>query len=224
MASGEGGKRRFGGRWVQEGDQYRDRYRVLRAILIRFWYLLVPFIGVMWAHSSYVRPTTEDIKSTKNHLRKELLDAKDDIRHDVSALQTEIQTVSAEIDTLYMPQVRYYRAENDSLVSIRTVYDRTLPQTQARVDSLRLMRDSIAVEVTELEQMFAERSDVLAGMHNWQATLIDSIAGLDQEIALTTDELYRVRNPEEYRRREALFTGEGRYPRRDENPQREGGR
>jgi hypothetical protein len=224
MATGGSGKRRFGGRWVQEGDQYRDRYRVLRAILTRFWYLLVPFIGVMWAHSSYVRPTTEDIKSTKNHLRKELLDAQDDVRHDVSALQTEIQTVSAEIDTLYMPQVRFYRAQNDSLVRIRSIYDQTLPQTQARVDSLRLVRDSIATEVTDLERMFAERSQVMEGLVSWQETLVDSIEGLDSQIALRTDELYRARNPEEYRRREALFTGEGRYPRRDENPQREGGR
>ncbi|MFC1573330.1 hypothetical protein ACFL6M_07005 [Candidatus Eisenbacteria bacterium] len=223
MTNKSGGVRRFGGRWVREGDQYKDRNRVPRAILSRFWYLLVPFLGIMWAHDSYVRPDVEDIKSQKNLGLKYLLDRQDDVRADISVIQTEAQTISDEVDTLYLPQVRLYKSINDSLVAIRTVYDESLPTTEVKLDSLRHERTILTADLDQLSATYRERSTTLEGLLAWEATLKDSILTLDGLIAMKSDELWRQRNPEEYRRREALFKGQGDYPRRDENPPRERG-
>lgn len=223
MAAGGGIKKRFGGRWVREGEQYEDKNRIARLIFSRFWYLLVPFIGIMYAHAAYVRPDLEDIKNTKNLERKALLDEKDDIRASVSAIQSQTQEVSAEVDTLYMPQVKYFQAVHDSLIATRQVYDETLPRTKAQIDSLQAVSDGIEGDLNRLSQIFKERTTTLDSLAAWRVALRDSIESLDDRVALRTDELYRTRNPEEYRRKEALFTGEGAYPRRDENPKRQAG-
>jgi len=221
--AGGGIKKRFGGRWVREGEQYEDKNRIARLIFSRFWYLLVPFIGIMYAHAAYVRPDLEDIKNTKNLERKALLDEQDDIRASVSAIQSQTQEVSAEVDTLHMPLVKYNQAIHDSLIAIRHVYDETLPRTKAQIDSLQAVSDEIEDDLDHLSQVFKVRTTTLDSLAAWEVTLQDSIESLDDRVALRTDELYRTRNPEEYRRKEALFTGEGAYPRRDENPDRQGG-
>lgn len=221
--SQNGHVRRFGGRWIKDGEQYRERNRVIKAIFSRFWYLLVPFLGIMYAHDSYVRPQTEDIKSIKNQERAELLDAKDVLRVQRSNVQSETQSVSAELDTLYLPQIKFYGAQHDSLMKIRKVYDETLPVTKARIDSLTAINDALVAEIESLSNTYRQRDEVLAELKLWRATMQDSIVALDDMIALKTDELFREQNPLEYRRKNALFTGEGNYPNRDENPKREGG-
>jgi len=221
--SRDSGARRFGGRWVREGQQYQERFKGVRMIFGRFWYLLVPFLGIMCANDSYVRPVTEDVKSVKNKERAVLLDQKDDIRAQVSTIQTETQTVSDEIDTLYAPQIEFYEVILDSLIQRRSIYDRELPLTRAKVESLRTVRDGIAAELAQLASQFQDRKETLANLEVWHATMVDSIAALDLVIAERSDELQRTRSPLEFRRREALITGEGEYPRRDENPPRDGG-
>ncbi|MFH1143261.1 MAG: hypothetical protein V1774_01805 [Candidatus Eisenbacteria bacterium] len=214
--------RRFGGRWVREGQQFEEHGRVLRLILGRFWYLLVPFIGIMCANDSYVRPDIEDIKNINNLERKDALDEIDDMKAKASGVQTEYVTVEAEIDTLYSPRILGFTAVVDSLKSIRILYDGTVPATRTRIDSLKTIFDQVVAENEQLARVFRSRSTTLDSLSSWSAQLGDSILVLDDRVAKRTDHLYRVRNPKDYKRKEALFTGEGEYPRRDENPPREG--
>lgn len=223
MAANDGEGKRFGGRWVREGEQFKDRNRTVRLIFSRFWYLLVPFIGIMCAHQAYVRPDLEDIKNTQSLERKALLDEQDAIRAEISAIQSREQEASAEIDTLHTPQINYYQAIYDSLLTLRGVYDETLPRTERQVDSLRAIAAEIESDLDRLSATYQRRSETLDSLSAWQSTLADSTVLLDERIALKTDRLYRTRYPEEYRRKEAIFTGEGAYPRRDENPERERG-
>jgi hypothetical protein len=214
--------KRFGGRWIREGEQFQERGRGLRSVFGRFWYLLVPFLGIMYAHDSYVRPQVEDVKSIKNIERKATLDGQDDLRAQISGIQSETQTVSAELDTLHLPWVRFFQARYDSLLAIRSIYDETLPTTKATIDSLRVLNVEIESELVQLSTTYQERAAHLEEQRAWQVSLKDSIEVLDDLITLETDDLYRRRHPVEYRKNEALFGGEGEYPRRDENPVREG--
>lgn len=223
MAANNGDKKRFGGRWVRKGEQFEDRNRKVRLIFSRFWYLLVPFIGIMCAHQAYVRPDLEDIKNTRNLERKALLDEQDDLRAQISAVQSQEQEVSAEIDTLYTPEINFYQAIYDSLLTLRRIYDETLPRTERQIDSLRTIAEGIANDLDSLSVVYRRRTDTLDSLSAWQSTLEDSTVLLDERVALKTDRLYRTRYPEAYRRKEAIFTGEGAYPRRDENPERETG-
>lgn len=223
MANRKPTARRFAGRWIREGEQYRERRRLLKAILGRFWYLLVPFIGIMCANDTYVRPDLEDIKNAQNLERKDVLDRKDELRAQIAAVEGEIVTVQDMIDTLYAPRIEIFTAIRDSLLDVRAIYDATLPVTRARIDSLQAVYDEISGEVDRLSATYGMRSTTLDSLSRWRATLSDSIIGLDETIALRTDHLYRLRHPKEYQRRDALFIGEGEYPQRDENPSRERG-
>ncbi|MBD3236120.1 MAG: hypothetical protein GF330_05420 [Candidatus Eisenbacteria bacterium] len=209
------------GRWMRAGEQFRERGRLLRKVASRFWYLLVPFIGIMCADSTYVRPDTEEIKSQKALDRKRTLDVIDDTRAEISRLQSEVVVISAELDTVHLPKVKLYGALLDSLLAIRRIYDEELPRTKARIDSLQDEHDLIVAEIDQLSGDFQHKSATLDSLNDWQATLADSIERLDDLIVLRTDQLYRLRHPKEFRGKEALFTGEGEYPRRDETPQRE---
>jgi len=223
MGKKPGEFRRFGGQWVREGQQFVERRRGLRGVFLRFWYLLVPFIGIMCANDTYVRPELEDIKNITNLERKEVLDAQDDLRARASAVQTEVVTIEAEIDTLYDPRIAGYTAVFDSLKSIRLLYDESVPRTRARIDSLQTIHAEITTENNGLAEVYRRRSATLDSLQAWEVELQDSIAALDDLITLQTDYLYRVRHPKDFRRKDALFTGEGEYPHRDENPSREKG-
>jgi len=225
MSTREGPKlKRFGGRWIQAGEQYRERYKVLRAVFSRAWYLLVPFVGIMWAHANYVRPVTEDVKSVVNREQGALLDQQDDIRAQVSNVQSLCNEVETELDTLFLPQIDFHGAIQDSLRQLRLVYDSNLPRSKVRLDSLAVLRDELTGDLERLSGTFRDQSTVLRELRARRATLEDSVRGLDSLIALKADELYRKQHPLEYRRKEALFTGRGAYPRRGEHPTREGGR
>jgi len=224
MARKPGEFRRFGGRWVREGQQFVERGRGLRHVLSRFWYLVVPFIGIMCANDTYVRPELEDVKNITNLERRDVLDAQDDLRAQASGVQTEVVTVEAEIDTLYDPRITGYTTVFDSLKSIRLIYDETVPATQQRIDSLQTVHAGIAAENNHLAEVFRQRATTIDSLQTWQAELQDSIATLDELITMQTDYLYRVQHPKDFRRKDALITGAGEYPHRDENPTREKGR
>lgn len=215
--------KRFGGRWIPQGQQFKERNRALKAVFGRFWYLLVPFLGIMCAHDSYVRPYVEDNKSIKNQERKIMLDRVDDLKGQISALQSQEISVQDYTDTLHVPYIDFYTAIVDSLVLIRTSYDELLPLAKAKIDSLTLVRDEIISENENLSRIFQEKSTRYAGLADWNHTLKDSVVVLDQQIALLTDELFRVREPLEYKRKEALFIGQGKYPNRNELPTGRGG-
>lgn len=216
-------KIRRGGQWIHPQEQYKDRHRFLRKIAGRVWYLLVPFVGIMCANDTYVRPDLEMIKSQKNLDRKGLLEQTDDLRADITGLHSEIVIISAELDTVHLPKIKLHGAILDSLLATRRVYDEQLPITAAEIDSLRLLFESIQTEIGDLSTTFLLRAATLDSLGDTQAALKDSIIVLDDLIVLETDYLYRVRHPKEFRKKEALFTGEGEYPRRDENPIRETG-
>jgi len=216
--------RRFGGRWIREGEQFREGSRTLRLILGRFWYLLVPFIGIMCANDSYVRPDVEDMKSIVSVERRHTLDEIDDLKARATGIQTDVVTVESEIDTLYNPRILGFTEVVDSLRSVRLVYDGTIPVTEQRIDSLQTIHDQVVAENEGLAEVYRRRAATLDSLRAWSAQLQDSIVALDDLIASRTDHLYRLRNPKDFRRREALITGEGEYPRRDENPPRAGGK
>ncbi|MBM3316629.1 MAG: hypothetical protein FJY75_02140 [Candidatus Eisenbacteria bacterium] len=223
MAKQKPGVKRFAGRWVREGEQHRDRRRLLRAVLGRFWYLLVPFLGIMCANDTHVRPDLEDMKNARNLELKDVLDRKDDLRAQTAAVYGEVVGVQDMVDTLYAPRIEMFAAIRDSLGETRAVYDETLPETRARIDSLEAVSGELLAEVDHASSTYRRRSATLDSLVAWQAALDDSIVALDEQIAMRTDHLYRLRHPREYQRKDALFIGTGEYPRRDENPSRERG-
>ena len=225
MNTREGPKlKRSGGRWVRAGEPYRDRHRVLRAILHRVWYLLLPVLVILWTNSRYVRPVTEDATSVMNRERGAALDRQDSIRVQVDQIQSLRRAVETELDTLLLPQIELQGALHDSLCQVRLAFGTSLPRMQSRLDSLSAAREQLEAELVQLADTQRARSAMLRELQVWRATLEDSLSGRDSLIALRSDELYRKQHPLEFRRKEALFTGKGSYPLRQEVSPRAAGR
>ncbi len=175
--------RRAGGKWVPDGEQHRERRRVLRAVGTRLWLLFIPFIGILWANSYYVRPEVEDLRSVSNRSRGATLDQQDGIRAMITDLQSEIHTISTELDTLYYPEINFHESLLSNVRQMRTEHAR-VHVTVAEIDSLRRAHDELTLVVDEFAVGQAGQDAILSNLDAWQAALQDSVAGLDRQMAL----------------------------------------
>ncbi len=169
---------RAGGRWVPVGKPVPERAGLLQQVVSRSWLLLIPILGISWANNAFVRPTVDDAKSSQNRRREWLLDQKDSLRTMVSALQTESQELSAEIDSLFTPQISLYQVMCDSLVARRVAYSRKMGVSEGELDSLLEIREQLRAAVGDLERTHLRRSTILRNLESWEASLQDSIAVL----------------------------------------------
>jgi len=183
--------RRFGGRWVSDDTRYQDRHSTLKAVVSRFWYLLVPLVGITWADSAYVRPDVEAIKSQRNREIAKTMDRQDQIRAQVTDLHSEIATLEAEIDTLHMPLVVMRQTVYDSLSLVRKQLDRNPEILNAAIDSLAILRDYLAADIDRLAREYEAQNAILANLGEWETTLQDSMVTLDRNLATVSAELAR---------------------------------
>jgi len=128
--------------------------------------------------------------------------------------------VRTDIDTSFSPRKQMWVKSIDSLTVIRQAYESELPRMKHERDSLQAELNALRATIDSLQKVFESKDAYLDSLVAWKETLIDSIDMLDILVAARTDSLYRLRHPEEFLRKNALFTGEGVYPRRDEMPKR----
>jgi hypothetical protein len=188
-------RKRIGGRWVPREERFSEPNAVLRAVAGRCWYVLVPFVGLAWANAAYVRPAVENIRSTKNVERQVALDHKDDLRSQISELQTAIFETGARIDTLYTPQITYHRMILDSVLLARKASERNPTRLRARIDSLSAFRDYLVNALDEGTTTLRNQSATHGNLEGYHAVLQDEIADLDHHIARNTAELNRRAQP-----------------------------
>jgi septal ring factor EnvC (AmiA/AmiB activator) len=211
--------RRWNGQWIWPGKKL-ERAPVLKAILKRSWYLLMPLLGIMCSQDSYVRPHLVGFEDTTNREKKIFLDKRDNLRMRLSSLEADIYNVETEMDTTVRPQIEVYESFLDSLVTIRQEYDRTLPEAEAMIDSLKQ-------ELADLKGMSRRASRLLASkiaLRDSLGTAIDSMYAmvevLDDTIQAREELVYRILHPGEFRKKTAIFPGKGEYPNRDRLPRR----
>ena len=208
-------------RWLRDGEPSEGRNRIVRAILSRFWYVLLPFLGILAADGAYVRPRLKETQSLIRLEQKQGLRQVGDVRLQAGVVRAEYVAVRVAIDTLLTPRVAAFHAVIDSLEDVRLTYEANRLGTEQRDDSLRLVRDEILAENERLARAFARRSAALDSVNAWSVHLQDSLLTLDDRVARRTDELYRLRNPKEARRA-AASAGAGRTSGRAGEPAGEG--
>lgn len=187
----DAGSSRTGGRWVSREERFNERGAIWRQVAARAWYLLIPFVGIGWAHDAYVRPEVEDYKSLRNQQRQETLDRIDDLRAEITQVQTKVVEVQAEIDTLFLPQIIVQQAQLDETIRLRMAHDRNPENLQAEIDSLKTMRDYLAADVGRVKSQLDGRQAILANLAVWNGDLQDSVSNLEHYLAVQTEELDR---------------------------------
>lgn len=209
--------RRWGGRWVWPGKNL-ERGKTTRAIFSRFWYLLMPVIGIMCSQGSYVRPHLVDVEDTANREKKVFLDQKDNLLLRIDEQRNQIFLIEDEMDTTVVPQIAFNEEILDSLVQIRRTYDKTIPQTEALIDSLQQVHDNLKADSETAFKLWKRNEEIRDSLTSEVLRTEDEIEVLDDSIQVKADRVYRILNPGEFRKTTALFPGEGDYPERDSLP------
>jgi hypothetical protein len=222
MSESEGRKNRlswhrWGGKWVWPGKNL-DRGKTTKAIFSRFWYLLMPVIGIVCSQGSYVRPHLVEVEDTTNREKKVFLDQKDNRLLRIDELRNQIYLIEDEMDTTVVPQIAFNEEILDSLVQIRRTYDQTIPQTEALVDSLQQTHDGLKADAEAAFNLWKYKETVRDSLTGEVLRIEDDIVILDDSIRVKGDRVYRILNPGEFRKTTALFPGEGDYPERDSLP------
>ena len=175
-------RRRVNGRWLPVGN-VDSRHGVLRAVARRFWLLIIPLIGITYANSAYVRPVVSEYESRANQHRKVVLDEKDRLLQMTSALQTRIQEVSSEIDTLYAPEIAYYQSIHDDVMRQYNDFQRSEKVTQKDLDSLRAERDRVRAEARALQNEYRNHASILENLQAFEGALHDSLMQRERQLA-----------------------------------------
>ena len=210
-------------RYFDDGDPDRwerdEGNKVLRAILARSWYLVVPLIALWWFHSRVVVPQVQAVdekiredKQTAELTRNKILKEARDYGVETSRLRAEADTFNVRANQMAT-----------LLDSVRTIQNGHIEETrrlEAQSDSLRRILST--AEGRALEQS-AELSLLQVKVDSLR-TLIDGHLAeserLEQEIKLNEDLADRLRRPDAFRSNAALVTGEGKFPNRDALPKR----
>ncbi|MBU1700309.1 MAG: hypothetical protein KJ970_19040 [Candidatus Eisenbacteria bacterium] len=211
--------RRWDGKWVWPGKKI-NRGETPKKILSRFWYLLIPFIGLMCSQESYVRPHLVHFEDVTNRERKLFLDNRDALKLNQGNLETEITNVQFEMDTTVIPQAAFYEMILDSLVTIRRTFDESLPVTEALIDSLRGVNQNLVAESQYNAGVWARRKVTRDSLRQQVLIFADSLVALADTIDAKEHLVYRVLHPGEFRKETSLFPGEADYPDRDKLPKR----
>jgi hypothetical protein len=185
----------FRSRRIREKEASDKRGGLLRVILGRFWYVLIPLIGILFANLAEVRPALDDLSQAQALEHRDALRRREAVRTQVNAAKFELATVAVVIDTLYAPRMARYTVMRDSLAALRQVYDQTLPATQARGDSLRAVGDGITAQIERDAAWLRRRTISRDSLAARQSELEGALVALEERNASRNDVLYRLRHP-----------------------------
>jgi hypothetical protein len=189
----------FRSRRIREREASDERSGALRVIFSRFWYVLVPLIGILFANLAQVRPALEGLSQAQALEHRDALRRREEVRTRVNAAKFELATVAVVIDTLYAPRIARYTVMRDSLAGLRQAYEQTLPATQARGDSLRAVGEELNAQLERDAARLRRRAISRDSLAARQGALEDSLVASDERIASRNDILYRLRHPKEAR-------------------------
>jgi hypothetical protein len=178
-----GPRRRVSGRWLPVGRPGGERGGALRTVARRFWLLLIPLVGITYVNSAHVRPVVSEYKSQANLHRKAILDEQDRLKQMAGAVQSEIQTISAEIDTLHGPELRLHQAMYDDLLRTQSEFDRSEKITSQDLDSLRAVRNRLHAEAETLQLQYQNHASILDNLEALRGALRDSLASRERQLA-----------------------------------------
>jgi hypothetical protein len=189
--------RYFGGRWSREGGEPREGSRLVTLVFSRFWYLILPFIGILVANARFVQPRLAEAKRTLATESRAALARQEGMRTDASATRYETIRVAAVSDTLYAPEIRAREARLDSLRQIRLLCEQAVPVAGARIDSLLAVGRGVAARTEGLAGVGRARRGELEEARARSTALRESLARGEAAIAAQAAALHRLEHPRE---------------------------
>lgn len=209
----------YRGRYGSTKYDEEERGGFLKAVLARAWFLVIPLIGLVYANARQVGPQLKEAEQTISTEAKAFAKTRADslakatpIRAHISALAALGDTFDvrfAKIDSLTDAIAQFLQADLDAAARLRAegdslqqVYTSASNLAASYAESVRALQPTLDSLKALIEQRNAEAQTL------WAQTA--------QQLDLTD----RIMNPDVYRKKSALVTGQGDYPVRDELPKR----
>lgn len=209
----------YRGRYGSDGQDDEERRGFAKVVFSRFWFLIIPLIGLVYANVRQVTPVIQNMKKTATEEKTAMEKERTQTLTRANPIRARISAIGALGDTF---QVRF--AKLDSVTAnLATFLDadrRATAKLHAEIDSLTQVYTLASGEASALADTLQGLAPVVDTL---QATIASRKEQAQQLWAQTTQNLDltdRILNPDKYKKRSALVPGEGEYPNRDELPRR----
>ena len=197
-------------------SERKDPPKWIQGILVRAWFLLIPFLAFDYVKSKRIEPA---LKQREQEIAQEVAKSEAE-RVQVLSEVTQINIKKAQLGALADTfQVRFadIQAVLDSIAIIQRADMAERTVLEAERDSLLRV---VSLSMGEQQQK-SKRLEELQSKLNTLRETIDQreteSARLEKEAAANRDLAKRVLDPEQFETITALVNGSGRYPDRDAN-------
>lgn len=209
----------YRGRYGPSSYDEDEKRSFLKVIFSRAWFLIIPLIGLVYANVRQVTPVINEMNKTIAAEKKALETQRANTLTKATPIRSRISALGALGDTF---QVRFV-AMDTMRTNLQTFLDADQKATSklvAQRDSLRQVESSASSEAAACAETLRALTPVVDSLTTLIAERTEETQRLWVEIAEDFDLADRVLRPDAYRKKSALVTGEGEYPRRDELPKR----
>lgn len=209
----------YRGRYGSSSYDEEERGGFWKAVFARAWFLVIPLIGLVYANARQVGPQLKEAKATIATEAKTYQKTHADSLSKATPIRAHISALAALGDTF---DVRFARIDSmtDGISSFLQADLEARSRLEAEKDSLR----QVYTSASDLAASYAESIRALQPTLDSLKALIEQRNAETQVLWTKTaeqlDQTDRILNPAVYRKNNALVTGEGDYPARDELPKR----
>jgi septation ring formation regulator EzrA len=209
----------YRGRYGSGGYDEEERRGIAKVLFSRSWFLIIPLIGLVYANARQVTPQVKELKQLTTAEEKAIQLERTQTLSSANRIRTHISALAALGDTF---EVRFARIDSlmENITTFLEADRKASAKLLAEMDSLRQVYSLAAGKAAA----YSESLQVLAPViDSLRAVIADRNAQAKQlwsDTADNVDQADRILYPEKYRKKNALVTGEGDFPSRDELPKR----
>lgn len=193
--------------------------KLLSALCLRSWYLLIPLLGISWVTEKRIEPGE---KAAAERLAEEQHAAEEQRIQTLAAARTfgvRMSMLRALVDTF---EVRF--GQVDAVAdTVRQIQENDLAEIRTlehQLDSLRVEYSIAAAQTEASSESLAVLQAAVDSLNDVAAQLGEDRVPLEEAALDDIDLADRIKNPDKYRKNSALVTGAGEYPNRDALPER----
>jgi hypothetical protein len=209
----------YRGRYGSGTYDEEERRGFVKVVFARFWFLIIPLIGLVYANVRQVTPRVQELNKAMTEEQKTLEKTRTSTLTQANPIRAHISALGALGDTF---QVRFVKI--DSLAAnINTFLDadrKATAKLNAEIDSLRQVYDVASAQASAYADTLRGLTPVVDSLQQLIATRTEETQRLWAETTERVDLTDRILNPDKYKKNSALVTGQGEYPNRDELPKR----
>jgi len=177
----------------------------LRAIAGRWWWVVVPLIGIVCAEA-YVNPYVADSENDINKILKFKSDRMQQLQAEYGTAESELYAVEQTIDTLFVPELEWHDRQLDSLQTVRQDIESSFPLLERQIGTLNEQLLALEDPLNESSQLKVQRGTEIQMHRDNIGTLRDSLQTLILEQEALDDRLDRLENPDKYDRSRGLIS------------------